>query len=59
MRAFTSNLPTTPGHKIERRNELENMCQQIQYMTANKGREERFSIDQEYEDYESSDDENQ
>ena len=43
MRAFTSNLPTTPGHKLERRNELETMCQQLQYMTANKDRVERYS----------------
>ena len=58
MRAFTSNLPTTPGYKLERRTELETMCEQIKYMTANKERGERFTTEPEYEDYESSDDEN-
>ena len=62
MRAYAAKLPTTPGYKLERRNELETMCEQIQYMTgltANKQRIERVNIEQEYEDYESSDDKEQ
>ena len=58
MRAYTAKLPTTPGFKLARRNELELMVNQIKYMTANKKREERVMIHQEYEVYESSDDEN-
>ena len=45
------------GYKLERRNDLENMCEQIQYMTDNESRTERININQEYRDYESSDDE--
>ena len=57
MTAYAAHLPTTPGYKLQRRNELENMCEQIQYMTANKERVERLNIEPEYEDYESSDEE--
>lgn len=57
MRAYAAKLRTTPGFKLERRNELENMCEQIQYMTANKEKIERVNIEQEEEDYESSDEE--
>ena len=57
MTAYAAKLPITPGYKLERRNELENMCEQIQYMTANESRTERININQEYRDYESSDDE--
>ena len=57
MTAYAAHLPTTPGYKLQRRNEFENMCEQIQYMTANKERVERLNIEPEYEDYESSDEE--
>ena len=57
MRAYTAKLPTTPGFKMERRHELENMCEQIKYMTANKDRSERLVVQDEYEDYSSSDEE--
>jgi hypothetical protein len=55
MRAYAAKLPTTPGFKLQRRAELEAMCDQIAYMTANKLREERLMVEQEYEDYVSSD----
>ena len=57
MRAYTAKYPTTPGFKLELRNQLEHMLQQIQHMTANLHRIERLNMEQEYEDYESSDDE--
>ena len=53
MRAYAAKLPTTPGYKLERRNELEHMCEQLQYATANKKatvtktRSERYDIKQE------------
>ena len=56
MRAYTAKLPTTPGFKLERRGELESMCEQIKYMTANKERQERLNLQEEYEEYSSSDD---
>ena len=57
MRAYAAKLRTTAGFKLERRNEVENMSEQTQYMTANKEKVERVNIEQEEEDYESSDEE--
>ena len=59
MRAYTAKLPTTPGFKLERRHELESMCEQIKYMTANQQRTERLVVEDEYEDYSSSDDDDE
>ena len=57
MRAYTAKLPTTPGFKLQRRSELDTMCDQIHYMTANTTREERLMVEDEYVEYVSSEDE--
>ena len=65
MRAFAAKLPTTPGNKLQRRNEVETTVEQLQYVTATKfdqktnRRTERVSTKQETVNYESSDDEEQ
>ena len=59
MMAYTAALPTTPGFKKQRRNELESMAEQIKYMTANRQRVERVMVENEYEDVSSSEDEDE
>ena len=51
MRAYTAKLPTTPGFKLQRRSELDTMCDQIHYMTANVEREERLMLEEQFVDY--------
>ena len=55
IRAFSSKHPTTPGWKIDRRNELTTMSDQLQAVTSNADRTEKISTEQEYFDYYSSD----
>ena len=57
MRAYTAKIATTPGHKFELRKQLDEMCDQIDYMTANDEKVERISSKVQYEDYQSSDEE--
>ena len=57
MRAYASKLPTTPGFKLERRSELETMCEQNQFMTANRDRIERLEVEEDYTDDDTDTDE--
>ena len=51
MQAHTAKLPTTPAYKNMLRHQVENMTDQIQHGTANKARDERVMMDEEFEDY--------
>ena len=57
IRAYSSKHPTTPGWKIDRRNELTTMADQLQDVTSNPDRTEQITTEQQYYDFYSSDEE--